>query len=132
MAITFEDSCTLLQVFDMNTSLSFYCEILGFMVHDKAGPETDIGWVWLRKGNINLMLNTAYEMPDRPGVPDAARLAAHDDTCIYFSCREVDECYRYLLEKGINADKPSVTSYGMKQLYVHDPDGYNLCFQWRV
>jgi len=25
---------------------------------------------------------------------------------------------------------PKVAPYGMKQLYVRDPDGYNLCFQW--
>jgi hypothetical protein len=22
--------------------------------------------------------------------------------------------------------------YGMKQLYVRDPDGFGLCFQWKV
>jgi glyoxylase I family protein len=25
---------------------------------------------------------------------------------------------------------PKVAPYGMKQLYVKDPDGYVLCFQW--
>ncbi len=27
---------------------------------------------------------------------------------------------------------PQIVYYGMKQLYVADPDGYGLCFQWRV
>ncbi|RPI64388.1 MAG: hypothetical protein EHM50_00735 [Lysobacterales bacterium] len=26
----------------------------------------------------------------------------------------------------------TVAPYGMKQLYVLDPDGYNLCFQWEA
>jgi glyoxylase I family protein len=27
-------------------------------------------------------------------------------------------------------NEPKVAPYGMKQLYVRDPDGYGLCFQW--
>jgi hypothetical protein len=30
----------------------------------------------------------------------------------------------------VPADPPKVAPYGMKQLYVTDPDGYILCFQW--
>jgi hypothetical protein len=25
---------------------------------------------------------------------------------------------------------PKVAWYGMKQLYLRDPDGYLICFQW--
>jgi hypothetical protein len=25
-----------------------------------------------------------------------------------------------------------VAPYGMKQMYLHDPDGFGLCFQWKV
>ncbi|MGN6495145.1 MAG: VOC family protein [Agriterribacter sp.] len=132
MQAAFVDSCTLLQVFDMNTSLKFYCDVLGFVVYQKGGPENDIGWVWLKRGNIHLMLNTAYETADRPPAPDTARMAAHDDTCIYFSCPEVDEYYEYLLAKGVSINKPAIAPYGMKQMYLHDPDGYHLCFQWKV
>jgi hypothetical protein len=28
--------------------------------------------------------------------------------------------------------EPVVQRYGMKQLYVRDPDGYSLCFQWKA
>jgi len=40
--------------------------------------------------------------------------------------------YGHLCAKGIQVEPPKVAPYGMKQLYVHDPDGYNLCFQWPV
>jgi glyoxylase I family protein len=29
-------------------------------------------------------------------------------------------------------NEPKVAPYGMKQLYVHDPDGFSLCFQWKA
>lgn len=130
MDIKIQDSCTLLQVFDMKISLQFYCEVLGFIIHQQAGPENDIGWVWLKKETINLMLNTAYETPFRPVSPESARIVAHGDTCIYFSSRDIDGVYQHLLDNGIKLNPPSVAPYGMKQLYIYDPDGFSLCFQW--
>ena len=122
--------CALLQVFDMNKSLQFYCDTLGFTVHESAGEKDDIGWVWLKRGSNDLMLNTAYETPDRPPKPDPVRVAAHSDTSLYFGCFDVDAAYRELLSKGVKLDPPQTAPYGMKQLYFYDPDGYNLCFQW--
>jgi hypothetical protein len=68
----------------------------------------------------------------RPSAPDRVRIAAHDDTCIYFGCPDVDAAYAYLRDKGVNLNPPKVAPYGMKQLYLHDPDGFGLCFQWRA
>ena len=77
------------------------------------------------------MLNTAYEFDDeRPPERDPARTSAHDDTCLYFACPNVDEAYAEFRRKGVTLNEPQVAPYGMKQLYFHDPDGYNLCFQW--
>lgn len=132
MEIITDGSCALIQVFDMNVSLDFYCNILGFELHRKAGPDQDTGWAWLKKGNIELMLNTAYETPFRPPVPDPARMAAHHDTCIYMGCLNIEETYHYLISRGISLNPPATTHYGMKQLYLQDPDGYHLCFQWSV
>jgi hypothetical protein len=34
--------------------------------------------------------------------------------------------------EGIASEQPKVAPYGMKQLYLRDPDGYGVCFQWAV
>lgn len=123
----------LLQVFDMPTSIKFYCEGLGFeiaLTDGKTAPNFD--WVLLKLNDHHLMLNTAYEGDHRPAVPDPARVAAHEDASIYFACPDVDAAYAHLQEKGIRSEKPQVAPYGMKQLYLRDPDGYILCFQWRA
>ena len=59
-----------------------------------------------------------------------ARQAAHDDTGLFFSCPDVEAAYAYLRGKGVDVQPPKIAPYGMKQLYVTDPDGYVLCFQW--
>jgi uncharacterized glyoxalase superfamily protein PhnB len=122
--------CPLLQVFDMPTSLRFYRDVLGFVEVQKSGEGDDVDWAWLRHGEAEIMLNTAYDDGERPATPDAARVAAHADTIVFMGCEDLDGAYAYLLEKGVSAQPPKVAPYGMKQLYATDPDGYGLCFQW--
>jgi catechol 2,3-dioxygenase-like lactoylglutathione lyase family enzyme len=129
MAIDFEDMVPLLQVFDMPVSIRFYKDILGFQVVTDSGGGDHCDWVWLRRGGMNLMLNTAYEADTRPAVADPDRAAAHADTALFFSCRAVDEALEHLLLHGVASERPKTAPYGMRQLYVTDPDGYVLCFQ---
>ena len=117
----------LLQVFDLPLSLAFYRDMLGF---DLVQSTSD--WAWLKRDGIELMLNTAYESEARPPSPDPRRVAAHDDTALYFSCPDVDAAHAYLRGRGVTTQEPRIAPYGMKQLYLSDPDGYNLCFQWRA
>ena len=122
-----------LQVFDMPTSLKFYCQALGFKIKltdGKTAPDCD--WVLLDLDGIELMLNTAFEAPRRPAAPDPKRVAAHRDTALFFACPDVDGAYEHLRAQGVRAKPPKVAPYGMKQLYVRDPDGYEICFQWKA
>lgn len=135
MTIEMRGNCPLLQVYDMPTSIRFYRDVLGFEVHDNAKPvaTNDFGWCWLKHGDgTEMMLNTAYDYGERPEHPDPVRIAAHEDTCIYFGCPDVDGAYRHLRAKGLDINEPKVAWYGMKQLYLKDPDGFGICFQWKV
>jgi glyoxylase I family protein len=133
MALDLRGLTPLLQVYDMPTSVRFYRDVLGFEVVStsrKLGADR-FHWALLRLGSAELMLNTAYEFDnDRPVEPDHTRIAAHDDTGLFLGCPDVDAAYEELRGKGVTLEKPVVTGYGMKQLYLRDPDGYGLCFQW--
>ena len=131
-AIDVRGLAPLMEVFDMPTSLAFYRDKLGFRVTGDSGQGDNSGWVMLELGDATVMLNTMFEDDSRPASVDPARFAAHHDTCIYFGCPDVDAAYDHLRTNGIDADPPSVAPYGMRQLYVLDPDGYNLCFQWPI
>lgn len=129
MPITVRGMVPLIQVFDMPASLRFYCEQLGFTLVTSAGPAGDMGWAWLRLGDAELMLNTQYELPDRPPAPDAARKAAHGDTGLYFGCPDVQAAYEHMRAAGLAVKPPGVTGYGYDCVEVVDPDGYHLFFQ---
>lgn len=127
MAIDIRGLAPLLEVFDMPASIHFYRDVLGFeLVTTSPGN----GWALLRLNGVELMLNTAYEDGERPLAPDPARVAGHADTALFFGCEDLDGAYRHLRANGLNVKEPVTRDYGMKQLYVTDPDGYGLCFQW--
>ena len=130
MPIAIRGLAPLLQVFDMPTSIRFYRDVLGFEVIHQSSPGEHFDWAMLRLGNAELMLNTAYESDSRPVTPEPARIAAHEDTCLYFGCPDVDATYAYLHSMGVKGNPPVTAPYGMRQLYLLDPDGFSLCFQW--
>ena len=132
MAIDVRGVTALLEVFDMPTAVSFYRDLLGFEVVNRSGSDDNSDWVMLRLADIYLMLNTAYEGDERPPKPDAARVQAHHDTALFVGCPDVDGAYAYLRDRGVDLKPPENAPYGMRQLYLRDPDGFNICFQWPV
>ncbi len=130
MSILMEGMCPLIQVFDMPTAIRFYRDVLGFELVNSAPPGDDCDWCLLKFNDIWLMLNTQYEKDDRPQSPSPARVGAHGDTALYFRVSDLNAAYESLKSRGVNADPPLVTGYGMTQVYFKDPDGYSLCFQW--
>jgi glyoxylase I family protein len=132
MALQVRDVAPLLFVYDMPTSVRFYRDLLGceIVTTSPALGDDYFQWALLRLGAAEFMLNTAFESNEnRPPKPDRTR-ADHHDIWLYFSCPDVDAAYKELLSRGVQAEEPVVTYYGMKQMHLHDPDGYKLCFQW--
>ncbi|HEX4681778.1 MAG TPA: VOC family protein [Gemmatimonadaceae bacterium] len=130
MSIDFDSVHAHLAVFDMPRALDFYCGVLGFGVANSAGEPPDCDWLMLRYGTVELMLNTQYDREERPAQADAARAGAHQDTTLYFCCASPDSVYEHLRKCGVASVQPPNDSwYGMRQVYVNDPDRYLLCFQ---
>lgn len=134
MGIEVRGVAPLVQVFDMPRSIRFYRDVLGFTVtgrsRAKSADPDDVGWAMLQLSNTTIMLNTAYDPEDVPVEPDAARWSGHQDTCLYFGCPDLEGAYQQLVASGYPANPPKAAWYGMKQLYLTDPDGFGICFQW--
>jgi glyoxylase I family protein len=47
----------------------------------------------------------------------------------YFVCDDAESMHAELTARGLSLDPPTVAYYGMKQLFVPEPDGYALCFE---
>lgn len=138
MAIEVHGVCPYFEVYDMPNSIRFYRDKLGFEIVStsphRGGDNDRFHWCWLRLGAADLMLNTAYEFDEeRPPLEDYLRERDHRGTCLYFGFPDVDGAFVEFVAKGVVVDQPpKVAPYGMKQLYLHDPDRFGLCFQWKA
>lgn len=132
MSIVINGVAPLLQVYDMQTSVRFYRDVLGCELLSTSEPYLDEPYHWclFRWGNAEFMLNTRYEGPERPPSPDPALTQAHSDTALFFGCPDVDAAYEILTQRGLLAEPPKTAPYGMRQLNFKDPDGYGICLQW--
>lgn len=133
MALELRGVMALLWVYDMSRSIRFYRDELGFEVTNTSAAEgkDSFGWAMLRGGQARFMLNTIYD-PDeeRPSPAPLPEAQSQRDAWLYFDCPDVDAAYAELKGKGVDVSAPEVTYYGMGQIFVVDPDGYRVCFQW--
>lgn len=124
----------LIGVFDMTCSLAFYRDLLGFELV-AAAPEVDTRegrfshWMWLRRGDADIMLNTQFDSNERPDSEEPARRIAHGDMSLYIGCADVDAAFEELRQNGLQAEPPEEAPYGLRLFSVSDPDGYRVIFQ---
>ena len=110
----------LLEVTDLEASVTFWCERLGFTVIGQAESEGHRFWCRLVRGGACVMLQEgAGNAPSGPA----------PGVTLYFVCDDADAMYGDLVSRGLELDPPVDAYYGMRQIFVTDPNGYALCFE---
>jgi catechol 2,3-dioxygenase-like lactoylglutathione lyase family enzyme len=112
----------LLFVRDIERSLAFYRDRLGFDVVGEAKAGGKAFWRRLQRGGASIMVQQA-EAEDGPAEGRGRGVA------FYFVCDDADVMHAELTARGLQLDPPSIAEYGMKQLFVPEPDGYAICFE---
>ena len=112
----------LLFVSDIQRSISFYCERLGFTLEGEAKSQGRIFWCRLSRQGCSIMLQQEEE-EDRPFDQRGKGIV------FYFVCKDADVIYQEFTERGLSLRPPTTAYYGMRQIHVAEPDGYNLCFE---
>ena len=115
----------LLFVADIERSITFYCDQLGFSVISDAKTEGRVFWCRLKRGGASIMLQQA-EAEDDPAEGRGHGVA------LYFVCDDADDVHAELTGRGLKLDPPTTAYYGMRQVFVPEPDGYSICFESRI
>ena len=110
---------------EMQKSLAFYLDGLGFEMEGKWVDEGVIRWCSLRIGNAELMLQEF-----RTEGHDSRQFSENkgEGVSLFFFCDDAVAYYRDVRSRGIDASEPQVGN-GMWVTSMADPDGYNLYFQ---
>lgn len=119
---TIRELVPLFFVEDILRSAAFYQERLGFELTQKWEPDGKLGWCRLARDASAVMLQQA-EGEDGPAAGRGRGV------CFYFNCDDVQSIYSEFTERGLTIRPPQAAFYGLNQIFVTDPDGYELCFQ---
>jgi catechol 2,3-dioxygenase-like lactoylglutathione lyase family enzyme len=114
-ASTLKQSAAVLVVSQMDASLAYYREALGFSVEFQSGAPAF--YACLYRDGISLHLIAANQTRLLPG---------HGAVCIFVS--DVDEAYTQASLKGAHILRPPVDHYGMRDFDALDLDGNQLTF----
>ena len=109
---------------DMEVSLNFYVEKLGFTLTNQWTPRGKIEWCWLQREAVALMLQQPrtndhwlYNTPENgKGIS------------ICFQCLDALALYHEFSAKGVEIKEPFVGN-NMWVVAFPDPDGYHLDFE---
>jgi len=112
----------LLLVQDIERSLAFYRDRLGFELVGEARSGERMYWCRLQLGGASIMLQQA-------AAEDGPAEGRGRGVSFYFVCDDADQVFADLTARGLKLDPPSIAYYGMKQLFVPEPDGYSICFE---
>ena len=104
-------------VSNMDASLRFYIDGLGFEMKNKWIDGGKLRWCWLEIGEAALMLQE-FRLEGKAGI----------GVSICFTCEDAIKIYREITARGIAAKRPFVGN-GMWVTEVSDPDGYKLLFE---
>ena len=114
-----------LGVTDMERSLRFYLDGLGFTIMNKWEPEGRIRWCWLTRGGASIMLQEFVKEGHGGQRPEGV-LGQGVNLC--FQCEDAVALYRELRSRGLEAREPFVGN-SMWVTGLSDPDGYKLDFE---
>jgi catechol 2,3-dioxygenase-like lactoylglutathione lyase family enzyme len=114
-----------LGVTDMERSVRFYIDGLGFTMKNQWVPDGKLRWCWLTRGGASLMLQE-FVKEGHGGLRPEGTLGQGVSLC--FQCEDAVALYREFLSRGIEAKEPFVGN-SMWVTVLSDPDGYKLDFE---
>jgi lactoylglutathione lyase len=114
-----------LRVSDMERSVRYYMEGLGFVMKNKWVVEGKLRWCWLALGGAAVMLQEFPQEGHDSWVP-ACNVGEGVSLC--FTCEDAVAIYREVRSRGIEASEPQVGN-AIWVTCLSDPDGYRIEFE---
>ena len=108
---------------DVQETLAFYTDVLGFEIRDRMDDVGRSGWASLQSGGARLMLASPTYIPVAPLVD-----GRHPQALQYVYVDDVAALHRSVTGAGWPATDLVVRFYGMKEFEATDPAGHVLVF----
>lgn len=115
----------MLLVSDLERSLAWYCDILGFVVAEELRRAGTLAAVRLKAGKVQFLLE---QDPDR-----AADRPRGNSIRLYCATRQdVNKVAAAIQERGGRIQEAPDDAHGGRDFSILDPDGYVISIFWRA
>ncbi len=111
-------------VSNMERSVRYYVEGLGFTMEKKWVVDGKVRWCWLALGGAALMLQEFSKQRLDSGV---AQRKLGEGVSLCFQCQDALAIYHEVRSRGVEASEPQVGN-ALWVTGLTDPDGYRLEF----
>jgi catechol 2,3-dioxygenase-like lactoylglutathione lyase family enzyme len=120
-----------LVVRDVERSVRFYCDVLGFEMDKHVPDQQPFVFASVRGGGVEIFFNqhetVVGEYPAFKDVPLGGTFT------LYLAMQGVDDLHKEVQERRIPVVMPIETKfYGVREFAIADPDGYLLTLAERV
>jgi hypothetical protein len=112
-------------VSDIQASVRYYVDGLGFQMTQRWIDEGVLRWCWLERGGAALMLQEYRTEGHDSWVPEGK---LGEGVTVYFICEDALAIYREVTSREIQASRPFVGN-AMWVTSLSDPDGYPIAFE---
>ena len=123
MVNQFKDMIAMLICDDVQDSIKFYTEILGFSIVDRMDTVGKTGWASITNGSVQLMLAS----PDYIPQPRKSE-GRYSQAMYYFYPKDVQSLHANLQQRGLSVSELTARFYGMTEFEMLDPSGHVLVF----
>ena len=110
-------SIPVLNCLSIKKTLSFYQQLLQFVIINKREKGDELKWVHLMHADTSLMLQSQDE-------PNTDPLHTHPSKInLYFYVNNINELHHYIKAKYNDVSELVNTDYNMREFYLTDPEG---------
>ena len=113
------------RVSDMERSVRYYVDGLGFTMQHQWVVEGKLRWCWLQLGGAALMLQEFRKQGHNSWTPGGK---VGEGVSLCFQCEDAVAIYHAVRSRGIEASEPEVGN-AMWVTCLSDPDGYRIEFE---
>ncbi|MEZ5283610.1 MAG: VOC family protein [Vicinamibacterales bacterium] len=115
---------------DLDTSLAFYRDVLGFSVKASVPDAAPFVFVWLERDGVPVFLNAVSAAVE--DYPDVATRQPGGTAALFFTVTDVDGLHATVSGRAPVILPLKTQFYGMREFAVTDPDGHIVTFAERV
>jgi uncharacterized glyoxalase superfamily protein PhnB len=132
----FTDVTPNLVVSDIDRSIAFYRDVLGFSVVTTVPDSEPLLFAWMQRDDVNVFLNTAGSVQE--SMPDLAARAVGGTNTMFMiieaatPAEGIDALYGLVKGKARVVMPIKDQFYGMREFGIEDPDGYVIFAAQRI